>query len=92
MLKSYAGKEISLIMETTTVDFILVAASIYHCFFFLDLLLVMSDVDPSDLRQPALRLPGIYCLWLFPSVVNLVTLHSAVRLNHHRAWEECPLG
>ena len=79
MLKSYAGKKILQILEKTTVDFVSVASSIYHCFFFLDLLLVMSDVDPSDLRQPALRLPGIYCLWLFPSVVNLVTLHSAVR-------------
>ena len=41
MLKSYAGKKISLIMEKTTVDFISVASSTYHCFFFLDLLLVM---------------------------------------------------
>ena len=46
MLKSYAGKKISLIMEKTTVDFILVTSSIYHCFSFLDLSLVMSDVDP----------------------------------------------
>ena len=38
-------------------------------------------LTPSDLRQPAPRLPGIYCLWLSPSVVYLVTLHSAVRLN-----------
>ena len=46
MLKSYAGKKLSLIMENTTVDFVLVASSICHCFFFVDSLLVMSDVDP----------------------------------------------
>ena len=46
MLKSYAGKKILQIMEKTTVDFVLVASSFYHCFFFLDLPLVMSDVDP----------------------------------------------
>ena len=47
MLKSYAGKKISLIMEKTTVDFVIsVASSIYHCFFFLDLPVVMPDVDP----------------------------------------------
>ena len=33
-------------MEKTTVEFVLVASSFYHCFFFLDLPLVMSDVDP----------------------------------------------
>ena len=42
-------------------------------------------LTPPDLRQPALTLPGIYSLWLSPSVVNLITLHSAVRLKHHRA-------
>ena len=31
-----------------------------------------------------MRLPGIYCLWLSPSVVNLVTLYSAVRLKLYR--------
>ena len=41
----------------------------------------------SDLRQPTLKLPGIYCLWLSPSVVNLVTLHSAMRLKPHRAGQ-----
>ena len=46
MLKGYAGKKISQIMEKTTMDFVLVASSIYHCFFFLDPPLVMSDVDP----------------------------------------------
>ena len=30
----------------TTVDFVMVASRIYHCFFFLDPPLVMSDVDP----------------------------------------------
>ena len=38
------------------------------------------------------RLPGIYCLWLTPSVVNVVTLHSAVRLKYHRARAESLLG
>ena len=51
-------------MEKTTMDFNSVDSSIYCCFSFLDLPLVMSDVDPSDLRQPAPRLPGIYYLWL----------------------------
>ena len=46
----------------------------------------------SELRQPVLTLPGIYCLWLPPSVVNLVTLYSAVRLKHHRAEAESLLG
>ena len=30
----------------------------------------------SDLRQPALRLPGMYSLWLSSSVVNVVFLYS----------------
>ena len=46
MLRSYVGKKTSLIVEKTTVDFVSVASSIYHCFFYLDLPLVMSDVDP----------------------------------------------
>ena len=46
MLKSYTGLKMSLIMEKTTVDFVSVASSIYHFFIFLDLPLVMSDVDP----------------------------------------------
>ena len=46
MVKSYAGKEILLIMEKTTVGFISVACIIYHWFSFLDPPLVMSDVDP----------------------------------------------
>ena len=45
MLKTYAEKKVSQIVETT-VDFISVASSIYHCLFFLDLPLVPSDVDP----------------------------------------------
>ena len=46
----------------------------------------------SDFRLPALRLLGIYCLWLSPSVVNIVSLHLAVRLKHHRARAESFLG
>ena len=49
-------------------------------------------VTPSELRQPAVRLPGIYCLWLTALVVNLVTLHSAVRLKHHKVRGESFLG
>ena len=84
MLKSYAGKKISQIMEKTTVDFISVASSIYHCFSFWILLWWCQMLTLFDIRHPALRGPGIYCLWLTPSVVNLVALHSAVRLKHHR--------
>ena len=62
MLKSHAGKKILQIMEKTTVDFVLVASSIYHYSFFLDPPMVMPDLDPlSDLRQSAPRLLGIYC-------------------------------
>ena len=31
-------------------------------------------------------------LWLSPFVINLITLHSAVRLKHHRARAETLLG
>ena len=54
----------------------------------------------TDLRQPDLRLPRIYCLWLSPSVVNPVTFHSTGRLKSPRVgqnlswdWNYCfPLG
>ena len=45
MLKSYAGKNISQVMEKSTVDIISVASSIYHCFSFLDPPVVISNVD-----------------------------------------------
>ena len=45
-VKCCAGKKISQIIEKTLVDFVLVASSIYYCFFFLDLPLVMSDGEP----------------------------------------------
>ena len=51
----------------------------------MDLPVVMSDVDPPNVRQPAPRLTWIYCLWLSPSVVNLVTLHLAIRFKLHGA-------
>ena len=85
MLKSYTGTKISQIVEKTTVDFMSVASSIYHCFLFLDLPLVMSDLDPFWPQAVCSRLPETYYLWLSPSVVNLVTLHSVVRLRPHRA-------
>ena len=37
-------------------------------------------------------LPEIYFIWLSPLAVNLVTLHSAVRLKHHRDRAEFLLG
>ena len=46
MLKSYIGKKTLQILKKTTVAFMLVESSIYHCFFFLDPPLVMSDGDP----------------------------------------------
>ena len=87
MFKSYAGKKISQIMENM-VGFVLVASGIYHCFFFLGPPLVMSDGAPVWPQAACWRLPGISCVWLTPSVVNLVTLHSAVRLKHHRTRSE----
>ena len=87
MLKNHTGKKIWQIMEKTTVDFILLASSIYHCVFFLDPPLVMSDGDPIWPQAACWRLPGIYCQWLTPSFVNLVTLHSAGRLQHHRVGQ-----
>ena len=84
-VKEYAGKKISKIMEIT-VDFVLLLSNIYH-WFFLDLPLVMSDCDPVWPSVACLRFSGIYSLWLTPSVVNLVTLHSAVRLKYHKAWQ-----
>ena len=44
-VKVYAKRKISLIMKKTTVDFFSVASRVYHCFFFLYLPLVISDVD-----------------------------------------------
>ena len=44
------------------------------CFFFLYLPLGMSDGVPVWPLAAYLRLPGIYSLWLTPSVVNLVTM------------------
>ena len=52
-----------------------------------------SPVSPqASLVHTAPPLPGIFCLWLTPLVVNLVTLHSAVKLKHHRARAESLLG
>ena len=61
---------------------------------------VLSPKPPSpvSLQVSAVRsapchpLPGIYSLWLSSSVVNLVNLHSAVRLKYHGAWAETLLG
>ena len=46
MLKSYARKKISLIIEKTTMDFVSVASSIYYIFFFLNPHVEIGDVDP----------------------------------------------
>lgn len=52
-----------------------------------------SLVPPgASLFHSAPHLPEFYCLWFSPSVVNLVTLDSAIRLKHHRARAESPLG
>ena len=40
---SYAGKKILQIKDKTMMDFFSLASGIYHCFFFLNLPLVMSD-------------------------------------------------
>ena len=74
--------------EKTMVDFVSVLSSIQ--LFFL------SGSAPSDVRwRPRLTLSSLLdttrallCLWLTPSVVNLVTLHSAVRLEHHRIGQD----
>ena len=42
MLKTYAGDKILQIMKKIIAGFPSVASSIYHCFFFLDLCLLMS--------------------------------------------------
>ena len=60
-------------------------------FFFLDLPLVILAGDPVWTQAACVRPPGIYCLWLTPSVVNLVTLDSVVRSKHHR-WGRVPPG
>ena len=59
MLKSYARKKILLFIQKTTVDFISVVSSIYSVFSFWIHLWWYQMLTPSDLRQPALRLPGI---------------------------------
>ena len=62
-----------------------------------DLAATLSDLSLELLSPPspqaslvhsALLCQGSTCLWLSPSVVDLVTLHSAVRLKHHRAVAE----
>ena len=78
-------------MGKTTVDFVWEASSIYHCFFFLDLPQWCELLTLSDLRQPAPRLHRIYCLWLSSSVVNLITLNSAVG-SSHIGWGRIPPG
>ena len=54
----------------------------------------VSPMSPqaSLVDSPPTPFPGIYCLWLTPIVVNLVTVYSAVRLKHHRARAESLLG
>ena len=53
----------------------------------------LSVLFPKPLSpvSPQVSLPPLFsgiCLWLSPLVVNLITLHSAVRLKHHRARAE----
>ena len=84
MLKTYAGEKISLIMVKITVDFI-IPLVFTTVFSFWIRLWWCQILTLFDFRQLALRLPGFYCLWLSPSVVNLVILHLAVRLKPQRA-------
>ena len=91
-IKKLCRKEILQIMEKTMVDCISISSSIYHCNFFLHLPLVMSDGDLIWSQAACLSLPGIYYLWLTPSVVNLVRQHSAVKLRHHRAGQSPSWG
>ena len=49
-------------------------------------------VTPSDLRQPVGDYQRFYCLWLTPSVVTLFTLHSVVRVKHHRVRQNLSWG
>ena len=49
---------------------------------------VTPDSPHASLVHSTLPFPGIYCLWLSPSIVNLVTFHSAVMLKHQRAGAE----
>ena len=86
MLKSYTGNKILQIMEKTT--WILSQQHlVFTTSFSLDLPLVMSDGDPILPQAACWRLPGIYCLRLTPSIVFVVTLHSEVRLKHHRVGQ-----
>ena len=78
-------------MEKTTVDFVLLASSIHHCSFCI-FLWWCQMLTPSDLRQSALRLSEMCCLWSSPSIVNLVTLHSAVRLKPNNAGQNSCSG
>ena len=68
-------------------DFVLIASTICHFFLFWIYLWWCPMLTVSDLRQCADRMPGVYCLWLSPSVLNLVTLHSEVSLMTHRVGQ-----
>ena len=75
ILKSYAGKKMSLIMEKTTVGFFLVAFRILHYFF-------LSRSTFGDIKcWPQLTPPVVSFSCQF------VTLHSAFRLNPHRVGQ-----
>ena len=76
MLKNYAEKKVSQIMEKTTVDFVLVASSIYHCFFFLGPPLVMSDGVTVWLQAACSRLPEI--LLSVADSFSCYSIHSAL--------------
>ena len=50
-----------------------------------------SPVSPQvSLVHSAFPLPGIYFLWLTPSIVNLVSLHSAFRLKKPHSQSRVP--
>ena len=45
----------------------------------------IPSVSPSISRPLCSPFARNLCLWLSPLVINLVTLHSAVRFRHHKA-------
>ena len=83
MLKSYVGKKILQIMEKTTVDFISVVSSVTTVFLFWN---VSGDVRcwPCLTLGTQFETPRDL---LSPSLVNLIALHSAVRLKSQRAGQ-----
>ena len=88
MLKIDAGKKISLIMEKITVDFVLVTSSVYHCFCFCIHLRWSQRLTNLTLGRLLQDCQGSAVFCCFPSVLNLITLQSVVRLKPYRARQD----